>query len=461
MDRGEITLDSLKSTDDEDRVINAEIIHGLLAGTYGNDLHPHGIRIRYARIAGSLNNVGEPHPSFEFNSRTFPVGIKFEHCWLDHPMLAHDARVPWLHLDNCVIPYFHADRVRVDGSLYLRGLKAGGGTDLGAVRLLGAHIGRNLELDRAVLHNKQGPSLHAEGIQVDRALRFRAASLESTCDTGAVQLVNAHVRGDFWLDGTHIHNEKGPALNAEGLEVGGSLLLCSGFVATARSKELATVHLMCVRVGSRLDFGEGRDATGHLWDTPRGEERELLPKKAAVIKNDEENEYKNHLTVDLGCASTDDLRLPAETVCTHKRPRWHIRKKCSNNKIIVVGLKYAMLSRESAHRHWSHWLRDHADRFEAQPYQHLAKTLRDNGHTTEARRLLIRLENARRKHGKAHWWSSWSSWPWHLAKRAFIGHGYRPGRALIGLLVVLATATFVMWQAQSAGSIQKPGLLHL
>ncbi|WP_329791935.1 hypothetical protein V1227_08335 [Lentzea sp. DG1S-22] len=449
-----VKLTKPNGTPDPSRVIRGDVVQGLLTGKYGADLHPHGIRVRYARVVGSCNPK-KPDPAFEYNSLVFPVGVKFSDCWIDHPIVAHDTRMPWLHLDNCRIPYFHADRLRVDGSLYLRCLVSEDGNDLGAVRLLGAHIGRNLELDRAKLHNAAGPAFHAEGLQVDRALRFRAADLKSKCDTGAIQLVNAHVRGDLWLDGTHVDNESGPALNAEGLHVGGSLLLCSGFTATAKSNELATVHLMSVSVGSRLDFSEGRDCTGHLWDVPRGQERAYLPPIAAKIENQKKNEHRNHLVLDLGCASTNDLRLPMQTVCTRSRPPWRLRKRCQpKSKIIVVGLKYAMLSRESDHTHWPHWLRDHTDRFDAEPYQNLAKTLRDSGRTGDARRLLIKLENARFKHSRARWWPP--TFVWHLAKWCFVGHGYRPGKALLGLLLVFIATWWLLVQAQHSDAIYRP-----
>ncbi|PSL51524.1 hypothetical protein B0I31_12054 [Saccharothrix carnea] len=452
----EIEIGALSATGHPDHVIRAEAIHDLLTGKYG--AHPHGIRVRYARIIGSTPK-GAPDPSFEFNGLKTPVGLKLERCVLNHPILAHDAHFPWLHLDSCRIPYFQADRIRVDGSVYMRGLTTTRSNEQGAVRLLGAYIGRNLELDRANIRNTFGPAFHAEGIQVDRSLRFRAARIYSDHNTGAIQLVNAHVHGDLWLDGTSVRNDLGPALNAEGIRVEGSLLLCAGFVATACSEELATVHLMSAQIGSRLDFGTGREITGDLWDASRGQERRLFPRRTAAISNKLVNESGSRLTIDLSCASMNELRLPTQTVCEPEKRYLRANKCSSKSKIIVTGLAYSMLSQESVHPYWPHWLRRHMNHFDGEPYRHLATIFQNSGRTVEARRLLIRLENDRRKANKAqNLWSWLARWPWHIVKRSLIGHGYRPGRALLGILGIFMFATFMLLKTSAGDTIHKPAM---
>ncbi|MFI9811701.1 hypothetical protein [Saccharothrix variisporea] len=456
-------MEDLRTDDAHQRDIRVELLSELLADMQ-SPLPPYGIHITNARLIGPSDL-----DYWSLNSFSLPVGIEFRHCWFEKGIRAHDARLPWFHLDDCLIPYFQADRLVVQGSLFLRGLRTtnpeeervrGGARELvekaeedaralwlGSVRLLGARIGRNLELDAACLHNPYGPALHAEGIGIGRALRIRTACVEAACETGAIQLVNARVGGDAWIDGTHIRNTKGPALNAEGLQVDGSLLLSAGFTATAASPELATVHLMSSRVGSRLDLSSGRRNTGDIWPSKAHDHKLAIQESPAVVNNS----HRSRLTLDLGCASTNELRLPPEAVCSPRK-----RRCTTGKKIIIVGMKYTTLSKESAHRHWTHWLSHHVERFDAEPYHHLAATLRGSGRAREARDLLIDLENERhrRRSGPPHLGAS----AWHWIKRGVIGHGYKPGRALYFLLGVFISASILTISAQAAHLLHKPAV---
>jgi hypothetical protein len=86
---------------------------------------------------------------------------------------------------------------------------ATGGGDRGAVRLPGAHIGSNLECTEATLHNKTGPALLADRLQVDQNLLL-TARFTATCDgaLGAVRLLSAHI-GDQ-LTCTGASSDTGP-----------------------------------------------------------------------------------------------------------------------------------------------------------------------------------------------------------------------------------------------------------
>ncbi|MCC8242760.1 hypothetical protein [Saccharothrix luteola] len=256
--------------------------------------------------------------------------------------------------------------------------------------------------------------------------------------------MNARVGGDAWLDGTRVHNDFGPAVNAEGFSVGGSLLLCRGFTATAESPELGTVHLMSSRVGSRLDLGVGRKDTGDIVEAAAGWEPTENPATLC-------NKAQNGLVLDLSCATTNDLRLPPEVVC-EPEDGW-----CSTgNKVILVGLKYTTLSRESTHRHWPHLLGHHVDLFDAEPYQHLATVLRGSGRAGEARQLLIELENERHRRRSRPVPTGSSAWHW--TKRIVLGHGYKPGRALYFLLGVFGLALLLSLAAWSADWVHRPAI---
>jgi hypothetical protein len=68
--------------------------------------------------------------------------------------------------------------------------------------------------------------------------------------------------------------------------------------------------------------------------------------------------------------------------------------------------------------------------FSPQPYQQLAKVLRESGHEAAAKRILIAKEKARRKHGELGWWG----WGGSMLLGATIGHGYRSWQALLWIV---------------------------
>ncbi|MDX8028956.1 hypothetical protein SK803_01980 [Lentzea sp. BCCO 10_0856] len=437
---GGLELDCAKlpppSTSDGWHHVQATLVSRLLDGTF--PVHHRGVRLRNARIVTSGR---EPLCLDRLRS---DVGLRLKDCLLDCAIWASDARLPWLEVNGCELPELLADRISVAGSVYLRGLRTTTAGSMGTVRLLGADIGHNLELDGSRLHNLGvGPGLHAEGLRVGRAFRFRHGNVSTRCDTGAIQLVNARVEGDLWLDGTVVRNVRGPALNAEGLRVEGSLMLSSGFEARAMSDELATVHLMSASIGARLDLGEGRATTGLSY----GRSDDDRTRTHAVL----ENTGGKHLTLDLKCARVNELRLPDETVCTSDQDWCGV-----DDKVVLVGLKYNSLSQESMRPNWPHWLSTHAEPFDSEPFQHLATIMRDAGKAGRARKVLIALEEER---FRRRYRPSWGTRCWHVIKRVFTGHGYKPGRALAGLLAVVGVAVVFTLIARANGWISRPALL--
>jgi hypothetical protein len=89
------------------------------------------------------------------------------------------------------------------------------------------------------------------------------------------------------------------------------------------------------------------------------------------------------------------------------------------------------------------WIdRQPANRFRPQPYQQLAKVLREAGDNVGARRVLVAMENSRRKHGNLKWWS----WLWRWVLRVTIGYGYRPWYALIWALLFVTLGSVLFWR---------------
>jgi hypothetical protein len=159
-------------------------------------------------------------------------------------------------------PALNADSLQVDQAMFLQGVFAGGGLD-GAVRLLGARVGGQLDCSGAELGNDSGSALYADSMEVGQALFLRDGfTATGSGDTGAVRLLGAHVGGNLECDQAKLRNDSGPALNADNLQVDQDMYLTKGFTATSSGNDGA-VRLPGAHIGGQLACtGEVRNDSG-------------------------------------------------------------------------------------------------------------------------------------------------------------------------------------------------------
>jgi hypothetical protein len=236
------------------RICHATVIRDILRGRLAIDPDPHGLRLRGARITGRL----------DLENLTTDVNLELEDCLLEEGILARGARLAFVGLTGCRLehpaePPLAADRLTCS-VLALTGATITGHTDAGAVRLhrgavrlTGAHIDGSLLCDGANLRNDSGPALIADGLQVgqDIFLRDRFTATGGGED-GAVRLTGAHIDGSLLCDGANLRNDSGPALVAYGLQVGRGVFLRRGFTAVGAGKRGA-VRLVSAHIGGSLD----------------------------------------------------------------------------------------------------------------------------------------------------------------------------------------------------------------
>jgi hypothetical protein len=119
--------------------------------------------------------------------------------------------------------------------------------------LFGAHIGDQMDCGGADLRNDSGPALTAGGLQVGQNM-FLSGGFTATGsgENGAVRLPGAHIGGPLDCSGADLRNDSGPALIADGLQVGQSMFLCGGFTATG-SGENGAVRLPGAHIGGSLE----------------------------------------------------------------------------------------------------------------------------------------------------------------------------------------------------------------
>jgi hypothetical protein len=196
---------------------------------------------------------------------------------LEEGLLARDARLAGLVLAGCQIEHpteppldvarltcgvLGLDKARIIGHT---------GPDVGAVDMHGARIGSNLVFDGAELRNDSGPALFADGLQVGQDMFLREGfTAIGAGDGGAVRLTGARIGASLLCEGASLRNDSGPALVAYGLQAGQSVFLRSGFTATGVGERGAvrliaghiSGHLACDGAKLYNDFGPALRADG-------------------------------------------------------------------------------------------------------------------------------------------------------------------------------------------------------
>src|SRR5580658_171327 len=93
------------------------------------------------------------------------------------------------------------------------------------------------------------------------------------------------------------------------------------------------------------------------------------------------------------------------------------------------------------------WLRRQGPGYWPQSYRQLARVLREAGDDFGARRVLVAMEDARRKYGNL----SRLSWAWAWVWKATFGYGYRALRASLWVTPFVLLGFFLFSWGQDAG----------
>jgi hypothetical protein len=144
----------------DSRICRATVIRDILRGWLAADHDPHGLRLRGARICGRL----------DLENLTTDVNLELRDCLLEEGILARGARLAFVGLTGCQMEHpiespLAADRLTCS-ALILAEARIIGHAATGAVDLRGADIGGHLSCSGAQLRNDSGPALSADGVQV-------------------------------------------------------------------------------------------------------------------------------------------------------------------------------------------------------------------------------------------------------------------------------------------------------
>ena len=281
-------------------------------------------------------------------------------------------------------PAIIGDSLVVEGSVDLSGIKAEAAGELGAVRFLDGRIGGQLKAQSARFVNATGPAWLADGVRVGGDLLLRDVTAIGAGPVGAMRMSGARVEGSFELTGATLTNASGPAFNAERLAAQNNLFL-DDLRATGAGTGGA-VRLLGASVAGRLN-ADRADVTNHSGPAFEGESLQV---GEGLLMS------KTHLT---GSGNLGVVRLFGAQVGGRLwlPPIGVSNEEIDSHKFQFDGLTYAELPFGTSTSDWLGALEDSIV-YAGQPYRHFAAAAAAAGHDSDARRILMaqRREQLRR-----------------------------------------------------------------
>lgn len=249
-----------------------------------------------------------------------------------------------------------------------------------------------------------GSAVIEGGVELGLARIGGQLSFQSAKISNGLDLEYARVEGNVHLGKTSV----GPAIRMTGLRVEGSLLFGGADLSRTRSVTLAGAS-----IGARLEW---RQITHPDSKVPQLT-IDLSHADVGVLDDDPDNWASADLVLE--GLTYQRIALPA-VVESRGAGRWRLRGATELTAWLSKRLQ---------------WLNAQpADRWSPDPYGQLGETLRRAGHDSAATGVFIERERRRRTRGGL----SRPSRAWSLLLGAVLGHGYRPWRALIWAVTVIA-----------------------
>jgi hypothetical protein len=451
-------------------VVRAEAIRDLLRS---GDADPRGILVVGARVTGELN--------LDFIRTS--TALQLDRCVFEEALSLNDTELPALSLDGSTFPALYAENLRtryltmedtrclgaadlqnahVDGSLLLSGatatkLLASGlhvsrsvrakGLYARQVVLDGCDIGGEMDLREAVVVSQSGMALIAQNAKVGADIDLTRAFVKSN-DMGAVQLFDAKA-SSLRMNGAVLRGPRGLCL--DGAEFSQDVLLDDGF--DARSS-LDAITMVDTRIGSALVIsGSVRSRRGQAVVLHRTKVGGSITITAAEIET-----TSRFGALDLTDAAVSGQLVVESTKLVNRGSGYELdlagtkvsdelhldESELINAEVFTVTLDRLTYPNQPRDTDvWLKMLRDHTREYEAQPYQQLAAVYRAAGHEHKARKVLISQQEDLRRHGDP------GNRLWHWFLGVTLGYGYRPSRAVIGLLVTFLLALCLVWTANA------------
>lgn len=200
-----------------ENVIRPELIRFLALG--GDDtapVHEKGVELHGAYIGNG---------SLDFEGARLTTNLWLINCNFPSPLTFQDARASNLSLEGSVFPGLSADRLNIEGDLLLRHVRS-----KGTVRLGGAEIGGGLDCSGGHFENKYDKALLCDGARIGGDVFFSESLNESEkmhhfYAIGKVSFIGAKIGGSLNCNGGRFENEGRQALSCDGAKIGGCVFL--------------------------------------------------------------------------------------------------------------------------------------------------------------------------------------------------------------------------------------------
>ncbi|MET9494476.1 oxidoreductase [Streptomyces sp. NPDC006552] len=417
--------------------VRAEVLAALLLGA-GPEPGPGdrpALHLTGCTVTGSLD--------LRFSDLTVPIVL--DGCRFDAVPLLHGARVRDLALTGCALPGLDAGSAEIGGRL-----------DLSRSRLSGP-----LVLDRAQIHSTwdlRDTVVTAPGTEAVSAARLGVGG-DVLCTNlavrGTFRVTGAVVAGEFDLEGASLRNPGGHALDAYHAQITEDFTFHPGFTAEGRiilsgatvgaavgfcgarldNGDDIALEAVDIGVARNVDLGQGLTVTGGVLLDGARIGTQLSFRDAAL-----DRPGATALSLRLVQARETDLRTRTPVGGTVDASGAQLGTVYDTAATWPADLRLAETSYDAlatplpAARRLG-WLRRSAAGYLPQPYEQLAAVYRRMGHEDEARTVLLAKQRRRR-----------SLLPpparlWGYVQDLTVGYGYRPLRAGLWLMALLAAGS--------------------
>lgn len=343
-----------------------------------------------------------------------------------------------------------ATEVTVGRSVSASGLKT-----CGSAIFDGAHIAGTLNFANSRLEAKGGVSFSGNGLKVDGDVKF----IRSTMN-GMLRVMDASIGGILHMAGATLQRTEGASFNGQGMTVGGNVFMRDNFTSAskivlrgAEIKGVLNVGGACI--GSEewgsID-GEGMVLGGSLQISEwRG--KGCVLQGELVLRSSRIGRVVNIAKTDLSAVSLVDLSfidingsLRFSPVKMGSGTRLNLRQASvgefldsesswpSSGNLDIDGFRYRRLAPEApiAVEVRLEWLRRQQS-FSTDPYEALSSYYRATGREESVKIVAIAMRRELRRSGELTGVQKVTN----LLLDVGLRYGYRPGRALIALLVLI------------------------
>ena len=316
---------------------------------------------------------------------------------------------------------------RVKNELDLRHASVAFPLSLVHCRLLSPAYFVSCQIPRLDLQGSWTGPIVADGAAVSQHIYLSATRVEAVTDqTDGVSLVQANIRGSLLFEGATIISNSGSAVSADGITLGGDIFFRAGSNSCGLVPFQAVGEVRLIGAEIRGDL----DCTGGSFRNDKGNAltAERASIKGVIILTKSKTDRSS-----VPFKVTGGITLSGASVGGFEDEE---ASRPQKGRVTLDGFTYCRIEPADS-RSRLRWLA--LDSSPAtQPYRQLAKVLQDSGDARGAKCVLIAME----KKLSARDWLRWL--------RAFIGYGYKPGRAAVLMFLLwlggafLAQRTFIL-----------------